>query len=156
MDHAQPCHSRRTDPLCKGLLTSYLDVYTLLIERGYARRTIDGYHACFASQWVCHRRQAVRRVDKALVAEFIDEHLPRGNCAEPVRRNRLELRAALNHLLYRTCPPKLCPALLGGAAVAWPRAARAQRSDGYAPLSSYQRGIERKLVAVHRFLTNGA
>jgi site-specific recombinase XerD len=72
MDHAQQCHSRRTDPLCKGLLTSYLDTYPrYLMERGYARRTIDGYHACFAhfSQWVRHRRQAVRRVDKALVAE---------------------------------------------------------------------------------------
>jgi hypothetical protein len=60
---------------------------------------------------VCHRRHAVRRVDKALVAEFIDEHLPRCNCAEPARRNRLGLRAALSHLLYRTCPPKLCSAL---------------------------------------------
>jgi hypothetical protein len=108
---AQQCLSRRTDPLCKGLLTSYLDTYTrYLMERGYARRAIDGRHACFGSQWVCHRRQAVRCVDKALVAEFIDEHLPRCNCAEPVRRNRLELRAALNHLPYRTCPPKLCPA----------------------------------------------
>jgi len=68
MDHAQQCHSRRTDPLCNGFLTSYLDRYTrYLMERGYARRTIDGYHACFAhfSQWVCHRRQAVRRVDKS-------------------------------------------------------------------------------------------
>jgi hypothetical protein len=108
MDHAQQCHSRRTDPLCKGHLTSYLHTYTrYLMERGHARRTMGGCHACFASQWVCHRPQAVRRVDKALVAEFIDEHLPRRNCAEPVRRNRLELRAALNHLLYRTCPPKL-------------------------------------------------
>jgi integrase/recombinase XerC len=108
MDHAQQCHSRRTDPLCKGLLTSYLDTYTrYLMERGHARRTMDDYHARFASQWVCHRRQAVRRVDKALVAEFIDEHLPRCNCAEPVRCNRLELRAALNHLLYRTCSRNL-------------------------------------------------
>jgi len=48
MDHAQQCHFR-TDPLCKGLLTSYLDTYTrYLMERGYARRTIDGYHAYFA------------------------------------------------------------------------------------------------------------
>jgi hypothetical protein len=110
---AQQCHSRRTDRLCKGLLTSYLDTYTrYLMERGYARRTINGDHACFPhfSRWVCHRRQAVRRVDKALVAEFIDEHLPRCNCAEPVRRNRLELRAVLSRLLYQTCPPKLCPA----------------------------------------------
>jgi hypothetical protein len=48
MDHAQQCHSRRTDPLCRGLLTSYLDTYTrYLMGRGYARRTIDGYHAVF-------------------------------------------------------------------------------------------------------------
>jgi hypothetical protein len=39
----------RTAPRCKGLLTSYLDTYTrYLMEPGYARRTIDGYHACFA------------------------------------------------------------------------------------------------------------
>jgi hypothetical protein len=47
-----PCptvHSRRTDRLCKGLLTSYLDTYTrYLTERGYVQRTIGGYHACFA------------------------------------------------------------------------------------------------------------
>jgi hypothetical protein len=49
MDQARQCHSRRTDPLCRGLLTSFLGTYTsYLMERGYARRTIDGYHACFA------------------------------------------------------------------------------------------------------------
>jgi hypothetical protein len=50
MDHAQQCHSRRTDPLCKGLLTSYLHTYTrYLMERGHVRRTMGGYHVCFAS-----------------------------------------------------------------------------------------------------------
>jgi hypothetical protein len=34
MDHAQQCQSRRIDPLCKGLLTSYLDTYTRAATRG--------------------------------------------------------------------------------------------------------------------------
>jgi integrase/recombinase XerC len=51
------------------------------------------------SQWVHRRRQHVRRIDEALVAEFLDEHLPRCNCAGPVRSDRRDLRAALGHLL---------------------------------------------------------
>ena len=72
-----------------------------LTERGYARRTIVGYLACLAhfSQWAYRRRQPVRRIDEALVAAFLDEHLPRCNCAGAVRSSRRDLRAALGHLL---------------------------------------------------------
>ena len=97
MDHAQQCHSHCTDRLCKGLLASCLDTldtYTrYLTERGYVRRTIHGYHACLAdfSQWVYHRRQAVRRVDKALIAKVIDEQ------ASEARRDWPSTRPDLFH-----------------------------------------------------------
>jgi integrase/recombinase XerC len=102
MDHTQQSHSEHTDWLRKGPLASHLDTYTRrLTERGYARRTIVGYRACLAhfSQWACRRRQPVRRIDEALVVEFLDEHLRRCNCVGPVRSSRPDLRAALGHLL---------------------------------------------------------
>jgi len=102
MDQTQQSHSEHTDWLRKGPLGSHLDAYTgYLTERGYARRTIDGYLACLAHflQWAHRRRQHVRRIDEAFVAEFLDEHLPRCNCAGRVRSSRPDLRAALGHLL---------------------------------------------------------
>jgi len=101
MDHAQQCHSQCTDRLCKGLLASCLDTYMrYLTERGYVRRTIDGYHACFAdfSQWVYHR-QAVRRVDKALVAKVIDEHLLRVTARSLCDVVGRSFEQSLSHLL---------------------------------------------------------
>jgi hypothetical protein len=39
-------------------------------------------------------------IDEELVSRFLDEHLPQYDCARPVCRNRVELRAALGHLLH--------------------------------------------------------
>ena len=61
MDHAQQCHSRRTDPLCRGLLTSYLDTYTRYLmgaaTRG-AQLTATMRVSRIFSQWVRDQRQA--------------------------------------------------------------------------------------------------
>jgi len=38
-------------------------------------------------------------IDEELVRRFLDEHLPQCDCARPVYRNRVALRAALGHLL---------------------------------------------------------
>ena len=87
MDHTRQSRSEHTHWLRKGPLAPHLDAYLRhLTERGYARRTIVSYLACLAhfSQWACRRRQPVRRIDKALVDEFIDKHLPRCNCVGPV------------------------------------------------------------------------
>jgi integrase/recombinase XerC len=102
MDHTQQSRSEHTDWLDKGPLAPHLDAYLRhLTERGYARHTIVCYLACLAhfSQWSYRRRQPVHRIDEALVAAFLDEHLPRCNCAGAVRSSRPDLRAALGHLL---------------------------------------------------------
>ena len=41
----------------------------------------------------------VRHIDEAAVAEFLDEHLPRCGCPEPIQRDRRDCSAALGHLL---------------------------------------------------------
>jgi integrase/recombinase XerC len=102
MDHTRQSRSEHTHWLRKGPLAPHLDAYLRhLTERGYARPTIVSYLACLAhfSQWAYCRRQSVRGIDEALVAAFLDEHLPRCNCAGAVRSSRPDLRAALGHLL---------------------------------------------------------
>jgi integrase/recombinase XerC len=102
MDHTRQSRSEHTDWLRKGPLAPHLNAYLRhLTERGYAPGTIVSYLACLAhfSQWAYRRRQSVRGIDEALVAAFLDEHLPRCNCAGAVRSSRPHLRAALGHLL---------------------------------------------------------
>ena len=88
--------------LADGPLAVYGEAYQrYLTDRGCAASTFGtcmGSVAHFA-QWLGQRRMRVRRIDEAAVAEFLDEHLPRCSCAEPVQRDRRGLSAALGHLL---------------------------------------------------------
>src|ERR1700739_187424 len=45
------------------------------------------------------RRFCIERISEALVAEFLDDHLPRCRCAAPGVRDRSELSSSLGHLL---------------------------------------------------------
>ena len=72
-----------------------------LTDRGYAASTFSnciGSVAHFA-QWLHGRRLRIRSLNEAVVAEFLDEHLPLCGCAGPVLRDRRTLSAALGHLL---------------------------------------------------------
>lgn len=72
-----------------------------LTDRGYAACTFAscvGSIAHFA-QWVHGCRLRVQLIDEAVVAEFLNEHLPRCRCIGPIQRDRRGLSAALGHLL---------------------------------------------------------
>jgi integrase/recombinase XerC len=90
------------DGLAKGSLAPHVDAFKqYLTDRGYAANTFAscmGSIAHFAA-WIHGRRLRVRRIDEAVVAEFLDDHLPRCRCAGPVRHDRGDLSAALGHLL---------------------------------------------------------
>ena len=92
----------RVDWLAKGPLAPHVDAYKqYLTDRGYAATTFAnciGSVAHFA-QWIHDRRLRVRRIDEAIVAEFLDDHLPRCRCAGPVQHDRGTLSAALGHFL---------------------------------------------------------
>lgn len=72
-----------------------------LTERCYAPHTIDAYLGCIAhfAYWMSQRRLAVHRLDEETLRRFLDEHLPSCDCPRPVRRTRIDLSAALGHLL---------------------------------------------------------
>lgn len=88
--------------LSTGVLAPHIDAFARdLVDRGYSRHTVHGYLAGLAhfAQWLRRRRLPAGRIDEALVARFLDEHLPRCDCAPPVKTDRGDLSAALGHLL---------------------------------------------------------
>ena len=90
------------DWLGKGPIAPHLDAFKqYLTDRGYAATTFAHCVRSFAhfAQWVAGRRLSVRRIDERVVAEFLDEHLPRCHCTGPIQRDRCSLSAALGHLL---------------------------------------------------------
>ena len=88
--------------LAEGPLAPHVDAFKqYLTDRGYAANTFAncvGSIAHFA-QWIHRRRLRVQRIDEAVVAEFLDEHVPRCDCIGAVQRDRRGLSAALTHLL---------------------------------------------------------
>jgi len=95
-------YRRPTECLCQSQLAPYVDPFTqYLSERHYAPGTIDTKLGCIAhfARWMGQCRLDVRRIDEEAVRRFLDDHLPRCNCAEPVNRTLHDLRAALRHLL---------------------------------------------------------
>ena len=87
--------------LDEGPLAPHGEAYKqYLIDRACAASTFGnclGGVAHFV-QWLDQRRIRVRHIDEAAVAEFLNEHLPRCGCAEPVQRDRRNCSAALGHL----------------------------------------------------------
>ena len=91
-----------TDWLVASPLAAYVDAFTrYLCERRHASKTIRKYLSCLAhfGRWMSQCQLNIECIDEDLVRRFLDDHLPRCDCARPVLRNRIELRAALGHLL---------------------------------------------------------
>ena len=102
MGNTQSSRLTRIDWLAKGPLAPHVDAYKqYLTDRGYAATTFANCIRCVAhfAQWVHGRRLPIRRINEAVVAEFLDDHLPRCRCSGPVHRDRRNLSAALGHLL---------------------------------------------------------
>lgn len=102
MGNTQSSRLTRIDWLAKGPLAPHVDAYKqYLTDRGYAATTFANCIRCVAhfAQWVHGRRLPIRRIDEAVVAEFLDDHLPRCRCTGPVHCDRRNLSAALGHLL---------------------------------------------------------
>ncbi len=90
------------DWLAKGPLAPHIDEYMMyLARRDYAANTFSSYLGVVShfAQWMRGRRLRLESIDEALVAKFIDQHLPRCHCSGPVQRDRRTLSAALGHLL---------------------------------------------------------
>jgi integrase/recombinase XerC len=95
-----PHHS--TAWLLESQLAPYVDAFThYLTERRYASNTVDTYLGCIAhfAHWSTQCRLAIHCIDEKVVQQFLDDHLPRCDCARQVHCVRRDLRAALGHLL---------------------------------------------------------
>lgn len=102
MNSTRQPHRRPTDWLLDSQLAPYVDAFThYLSERRYAPHTIDANLSCIAhfGRWASQCQLDIHRIDEDGVGQFLDDHLPRCDCARPVRRTHHDLRAALSHLL---------------------------------------------------------
>ena len=96
--------SQRIDIDCTadGLIGPYVDAFKQYLSPGrYAAKTSATYLRCITHfvQWAHtgHRRQ--RRIDEALIAAFLDEHLPQCECIGALHHDRGSHSAAMGHLL---------------------------------------------------------
>jgi integrase/recombinase XerC len=90
------------DWLAKGPLAPHIDAYMrYLANRDYAATTFSNYLGSVShfAQWIHSRRLRLKSIDEALVAQFLDQHVPRCRCSGPVQRDRRTLSAALGYLL---------------------------------------------------------
>jgi site-specific recombinase XerD len=88
--------------LKQSTLDAHVSGYCAYLEaHGYAASTQRVYLGCVAhfAHWMRRERLGLKRLDEDAVARYLAEHLPRCDCAEPVRRLVHENRAALVHLL---------------------------------------------------------
>ena len=99
MNHS---HHHNTVWLLESQLAPFVDAFTQhLIEGRYASHTTDSYFACIAhfAHWSTQCHIDIHSINEKVVLQFLDEHLPRCDCAMRVYRIRRHLRAALAHLL---------------------------------------------------------
>ncbi len=106
MDIVHPSDRNDINGPADGPIGPYVDAFKqYLTDRGYAASTFANYVGSIAhfAQWVYGRRLRVQHIGEAVVAKFLDEHLPRCRCTRPVQRDRRDLGAALGHLLVVLC-----------------------------------------------------
>lgn len=90
------------DGSADGLIGPYVDAFKQsLSQRRYAAKTSATYLRCIThfAQWAHTGQHRQRRIDEALIAEFLDKHLPQCECAGALHHDRRNHRAALGHLL---------------------------------------------------------
>jgi site-specific recombinase XerD len=124
-----------------------------LIARGYAQSTVHIYVCCIAhfAYWTSNRHIDLDQIEEDTVRIFLDEHLPKCKCREPVRRCRHELRAALKKFLavLRSAHLIPVPAIPGGS-VEGELQQFESHLDGDCGLASSTRG--QRVRIVRRFL----
>jgi integrase/recombinase XerC len=88
---------------CDASLASYIGIFKqYLTERGYSVRSIGTQQFCVSHfvYWMQRCRLSVAQIDEALLARFLDRHLPRCDCAGVIRHlSNCKARTALRHLL---------------------------------------------------------
>ena len=102
MESTRRLHRNRTVRLLASQFAPYVDAFTQHLAEGrYAARTVGSHLGCLAhfERWTRRCRLNIRQIDEEAVRRFLDDHLPRCNCAKPVRVDRRGLRAALGHWL---------------------------------------------------------
>ncbi len=80
----------------------YADAFDrYLIDRGYARNTARAYlgHASHFLRWTRRSKLDLLKIDEAVVAQFLDGHLPHCDCGWPTHGDRRDAHAALRHLI---------------------------------------------------------
>jgi integrase/recombinase XerC len=89
----------RIDETLPQPYTAAFDRY--LIERGYARNTARTYvgHASHFLLWTQRRGRDLGKIDEAVIAQFVDDHVPHCNCGWPTCGDPRDARAALGHLI---------------------------------------------------------
>jgi site-specific recombinase XerD len=102
MANTHLARSIHIDWLAIGPLAPHIDAFKqYLTDRGYARSTFTN---CLGSithfaQWMDAHHLSASHISEAVVAEFLDDHLPKCTCIGPVQHDRRYLSAALGHLL---------------------------------------------------------
>ena len=91
---------RTQDPA--NILGPFIQNYREHLEGGrYKPRYRRRYIAVVVhfGQWLRAEGHATNEIDETIVGQFLSEHLPHCACLRPVPLNRIENRAALNHLI---------------------------------------------------------
>ncbi len=90
--------------LLESQLAPHVDAFMLhLLDCRYASNTIDNYLAGLThfAHWISLCNIDVKSIDETLIERFLDDHLPRCHCEKPVFHDRIDLHAALGHLLVQ-------------------------------------------------------
>ncbi len=140
-------HSRLpTDWLLASPLAAYVGAFTrYLCERRHASITLRKYLGCLAhfGRWMSQCQLNIECIDEELVRRFLDDHLPQCDCAWPVCRNRVALRAALGHLLLVLRAESVIPEAAPGKT---PVDEELRRFDAY---MDHVRGLAPKTRSMH-------
>jgi integrase/recombinase XerD len=98
----KPGHLLGEQWFSKAGLDEQADAYVAyLIERGYARETVERYYRSVAHfvHWRSPLGAALCDISEPMVKRFLDGHLPKCRCAARCCRSRTDLRAALRQFL---------------------------------------------------------
>ena len=102
MESTRRLHRSPTARLVASQFAPYVDAFTQRLTEGrYASHTVGSYLSCLVhfERWTSRCRLNIRQIDEEAVRRFLDDHLPRCNCAKPVRADSRDLRAAFGHWL---------------------------------------------------------